>query len=183
MTVRLLRQLTRNTTPSIELRIRHQLDRSPSSGGVRNSPWNMLNTSEVTFFILQQLDQLLLSFEISSIENQGCWVKTQGGRVIAKTVPPTVFEPFSELRAPTTLKNPGKRISCSRPFQKKNPRPKILSELEDRADWSWRNRFRNNHVVKLIVTSVWLTAAYCWQSEGYLHCKHTRKSVDFARQL
>ena len=60
----------------------------------------MLDTSEGSFFILQQLNQFFLTFEISSIENGGCWVKRQGGTVILKSGIPTGFYTFLQVPGP-----------------------------------------------------------------------------------
>ena len=123
-----------DSTPCVERRGQLVIDRSPSSVGVRNSPENMLNTCEGTFFILKQLNQLLLSFEISSIENCDRRVKRRGVGQLRETVPPIVLWYNFGLRSTTEIKNPGKRISWSILFQQKNPRVKILSQLEVTAD-------------------------------------------------
>ena len=149
------------TTPCAEIVVPHQIDRSTSSGGVINSPWNVLDTSEGSFFILQHLNHFFLTFEISSIENGGCWVKRQGGTVILKSGTPTGFYTFLQVFGPYRVQKVAHETLLSKTFPTKKTRPKILSELRDKACWSQRFGLRNQNVTPLIVDSVCLTATCC----------------------
>ena len=88
-----------------EITFQLQNERSPSSGGVRISPGNMINTSVGSFFIFKIKLWNFLIFEKSWSKNEGCRVKSQKWHVfLAKVISklfldiPIGFSPLKHLK-------------------------------------------------------------------------------------
>ena len=142
-----------------------QIELSQSSGGVINSPWNVLDTSEGSFFILQQLNQFFLTFEISSIENGGCWVKRQGGTVILKSGTPTGFYTFLQVPGPYRVEKAAQETLLSKTFPTKKNATKnfVCGQRETRLKLKipfWKSKCDSTHC-HFGVLDCSLTAACC----------------------